>query len=472
MNDLNLAGTSILIVEDDVLLRKQLAARLERLGMDVTAAANLQSARQICNRLGFDFVLLDVNLPDGSGFDLLKEKIFPQNTGVVVMTGNGNIADAVQAMKLGASDYLVKPFDIDELPIVISKTRTLRKKERAEEHHRAEESTKRFFFGKTLAQLEEILKKIIEVDNRLKTNLPPILIQGETGTGKTTLARWIHRNGPRANQPLIEVNCSALPESIAESELFGHEKGAFTDARSMRMGLFEAADGGTLFLDELPSLSPLLQAKVLTAIEDHIIRRVGGNKFIHVDVRVIAATNKDLKKAIASGQFREDLYQRLDLFRITIPPLRERGEEIIELAEILIDELCKKHKLPPKKLTEMGKKRLLAYHWPGNVRELSHELERAIVFEDKPEINLDFLPIGQRPEAHQNPLSENDWFNPNFKFPEQGFSLENAINRLINHALNQTGGNVSAAARLLGVSRDYIRYRLGQIKRQDDEKSQ
>jgi len=468
MEHSNLQGAGILIVEDDPLLRKQIASFLERVGMDVTAVSSVDAARRMVNEMSFDFVLLDVNLPDGIGTDLLKEKVFPSNTGVIVMTGDGDVAGAVEAMKLGALDYLVKPFELAELPLVISRAKAYRKKERLDQFNRKEEETKPFYFGKSLANLETVLKKIIEVDNRLQTNLPPVLIEGETGTGKTTIARWIHRNGPRANQPLIEVNCSALPETIAESELFGHEKGAFTDARSARMGLFEAADGGTLFLDELTSLSPSLQAKVLTAIEDHIIRRVGGNKFIHVDVRVIAATNRDIKQAVAEGKFREDLFHRLDLFRITIPPLRERKEDIIPLAEILVEQICKRHRLPVRKITEAGKKRLLSYHWPGNVRELAHELERAIVFEDKPEITLEHLPVSGINKAESRTVGEGDWFNSDYVFPEQGFSLDEAINRIINHALKQTGGNVSAAARLLGVSRDVIRYRLGLIKRQDD----
>lgn len=472
MEQTNLQGAGILIVEDDPLLKKQIASFLERIGMDVTVVSTVDSARRMINELSFDFVLLDVNLPDGIGTDLLKENVFSSNTSVIVMTGDGDVAGAVQAMKLGAVDYLVKPFELAELPLVISRAKAYRKKERLDQFNRKEEETKPFYFGKSLANLESVLKKIIEVDNRLQTNLPPVLIQGETGTGKTTIARWIHRHGPRANQPLIEVNCSALPETIAESELFGHEKGAFTDARSARMGLFEAADGGTLFLDELTSLSPSLQAKVLTAIEDHIIRRVGGNKFIHVDVRVIAATNRDIKQAIAEGKFREDLYHRLDLFRITIPPLRERKEDIIELAELLVEQICKRHRLPVRKITESGKKRLLSYPWPGNVRELAHELERAIVFEDKPEISLEHLPVAGIDKGEVNRMTEGDWFNPNFVFPEHGFSLDEAINRIINHALKQTNGNVSAAARLLGVSRDVIRYRLGLIKRHDDDKKE
>lgn len=466
MQNSNLAGTTVLIVEDDPLLRKQLSAHLERLGMDVTQANSAQSAKEILSKLDFDFVLLDVNLPDGNGTDLLKGKVVPPGAAVVVMTGNASIQGAVEAIKLGALDYIVKPFDPAELPIRLGRAKKDLQKNRAEEHLRKERWTDEFYFGKSLAPIQAIIQKIIEVDNRLQTFLPPVLITGETGTGKTTVARMIHRLGPRASKPLIEVNCSALPETLAESELFGHERGAFTDARTSRMGLFEAADGGTLFLDELPSLSPAIQAKVLTAIEDHTIRRVGGNRTITVDARVIAATNQDLKSAVASGKFREDLYHRLDLFRIYLPPLRERGEEIIELANILIERICKRHKLPTRKITDTGKKRLLSYHWPGNVRELAHELERAIVFEDKSELSFEHLPTAQKELEHST--QTDDWLNPDFRFPSQGFSLESAINRLIQYALKQSDGNVSAAARLLGVSRDYIRYRLSQKKDQND----
>ena len=293
----------------------------------------------------------------------------------------------------------------------------------------------------------------------MQSRLPPVLIEGETGTGKTTIARWLHHHGPRAAQPLVEINCSALPETLAESELFGHERGAFTDAKTARIGLFEAANGGTLFLDELPSLSLGLQAKVLTTIEDHRIRRVGGNKEIPVDVRLISATNRDLKTLVAHGQFREDLFHRLDLYRLQIVPLRDRTGDILPLTETLITRIGARHRLPPKQITELGKKRLLSYRWPGNVRELSHELERAMVFEESNELNFDHLVPSN---SAGNPIGPNDseWYNEEFVFPENGFSLDEAINRLIGRALKQTGDNVSAAARLLGVSRDYVRYRL------------
>jgi DNA-binding NtrC family response regulator len=450
-----LSGLEILIVEDELLLRKQLTAQLERLGMDVTGTGTLSSARQLAAEMSFDFALLDVNLPDGRGTDLLRENALGPDTGVVVMTGHGEVNGAVEAMRLGALDYLVKPFDPLELPLVMSRVLRTKQNSRAAEHQRDEEAG--FFFGSALAGLEAQLQRILTADRRMQGPLPPVLIQGETGTGKTTIARWLHRQGPRSSAPLIEVNCSALPETLAESELFGHERGAFTDARSARMGLFEAANGGTLFLDELPSLSLALQAKVLTVIEDQRIRRVGGNKPIQTEVRLIAATNRDLRQLIAQGAFREDLFHRLDLYRITLAPLRERGEDILRLAELLIQRLCRQHRLATKKISAAGQRRLLAYAWPGNVRELAHELERAIVFEDHDELIFENL---QTPIDTTQPLDAGGWLNPGFTFPQEGFSLENAIGAFIQRALKQSGNNVSAAARMLGVSRDYLRYRL------------
>src|SRR2546426_4007777 len=246
--------------------------------------------------------------PDGRATDWWRGKNLPADGGTIVMTAEGGVNGAVEAMRLGALDYLVKPFDLAELPLVIGWARQTKQTARVDEHRRREAPERAFFFGGSLAALENQLDKIIAADNRMQERLSPVLIQGETGTGKTTVARWLHQQGPIASQPLVEVNCSALPETLAESELFGHERGAFTDARTARMGLFEAAHGGTLFLDELPSLSMSLQAKLLSTIEDHKIRRLGGNKEIPVDVRIIAATNKNLKQFVATGQFREDLF--------------------------------------------------------------------------------------------------------------------------------------------------------------------
>ncbi|MBU6400509.1 MAG: sigma-54 dependent transcriptional regulator [Verrucomicrobia bacterium] len=466
MQNSALAGLSILIVEDEALLRKQIAAQLEHLGADVTGIGTLSGARKLIEDLGLDIVLLDVNLPDGHGTDLLKQNAFAANTGVIVMTADGGVGGAVEAMKLGALDYLVKPFDAGELPLVIGRARRARQSARIEEYRRSDGSSSGeiFFFGSTLAGLQSQLEKILAADQRVESELPPVLILGETGTGKTTIARWLHHHGPRAEQPLIEVNCSALPETLAESELFGHERGAFTDARVARMGLFEAANGGTLFLDELPSLTLPLQAKVLTAIEDHKIRRLGGNKTIPVDARAVAATNRDLKQLVATGQFREDLYHRLDLYRISIPALRERGEDILTLAEQLMSRLCQRHRLPPRTISAVGRKRLMAYPWPGNVRELAHELERTLVFEESERLDFEHL-LAATERAAASPGANTDWLNDRFVFPPEGFSLEAAINRLLQLALAQTSQNVSAAARLLGVSRDYVRYRLAGQKK-------
>jgi len=459
MEPLSLAGLDILVVEDELLLRKQIAATLERLDAEVSAVGTLAASRRMLEGQAFDLILLDVNLPDGQGTDLLRDHGLPPATSVIVMTAQGGVAVAVEAMRLGAADFLSKPFDVSELPLVVARAQRSRQSARLEEHRRNDEGPAgdTFFFGAAMAGLKAMAERIQAADQRLKTELPPVLIQGETGTGKTTIARWLHRGGPRAAQPLVEVNCSALPENLAESELFGHERGAFTDARTMRIGLFEAASGGSLFLDELPSLSPALQAKVLKAIEEHRIRRLGGTRELPVDARVMAATNRDLKGLVAAGQFREDLFHRLDLYRIIIPPLRERGDDIVKLAELLMAQLCRRHRLAVKRISPSGRQRLLSWAWPGNVRELAHELERAIVFEDSEVLGFENL---QTPIDPSKPLEQTDWLRPDFMFPAEGFKLEEAIGLLVRQALKQSGGNVSAAARLLGVSRDYLRYRL------------
>lgn len=463
MATVKFSGLDILVLEDDPMLRKRVTAALEGLGADVNAVDTLQAARQLISSMEFDIALLDVNLPDGLGTDLLREKRFPTDTVVVFMTAQGAVSGAVEAIRLGAADYLVKPFETEELPLVLERARRSRQTARVEEHRRSDKAQDGLFFGSALAALQTQLDKILAADQRLQGALPPVLIQGETGTGKSAIARWLHQHGPRASSELVEVNCSALPETLAESELFGHERGAFTDARTARMGLFEAANGSTLFLDELPTLSSALQAKVLTAIEDRKIRRVGGNKTIPVDARILAATQRDLKELVAAGQMREDLYHRLDLYRVVIPPLRERGEDIVKLADFFLRGLCRKYRQPLKKISAKGRQRLLAYHWPGNVRELAHELERALVFEENEELGFAHLPGSLAGEIQTVAASgQPDWLAPGFALPPEGFSLEEAINRFMRLALDQASGNVSGAARLLGVPRDFVRYRLGQ----------
>jgi DNA-binding NtrC family response regulator len=454
----SLTGLSVLVVDDEALLRRRLAAHLEGIGAEVTSVENLRGAREHLSREDFDFVLLDVNLPDGRGTDLLRAGAFHPGQAVVVMTADGGVETAVESMRLGAADFLTKPFDPAILPLVMGRARQARQQSRIAEHAREAPTEAGFFFGEAMAPLREQLDKILAADNRMRQRLPPVLIIGETGTGKSSLARWLHRHGPRAGMPLIEVNCSALPDTLAETELFGHERGAFTDARTARQGLFEAAHGGSLFLDEVPSLSPAIQAKVLTAIEDRKIRRVGGNRQIEVDVRVLAATSRDLRSASSSGEFREDLLHRLDLYRLCLPPLRERGADVVRLAEMLLTDLCRQHRVPIRRISPVGMEKLSVYKWPGNVRELAHELERGLVFEEATTLDFAHLP-GSSGSPAGSP-SDNDWLNPMFRFPEQGFALEDAINRLVQKALKQADGNFSQAARLLGVTRDYIRYRL------------
>ncbi|MCX6954098.1 MAG: sigma-54 dependent transcriptional regulator [Verrucomicrobia bacterium] len=449
-----LSGLSILVLEDELLLRKRIAGFLEKEGASVTAVGTVQAARQAAESLPFDVALMDVNLPDGRGTDLLRDKVFPATTTQLVMTAEGGVAGAVEAVRMGAADYLVKPFDPEELPVRLAHARKSLQAKRADEFRRGQEAD--LVFGESLAGVREQLQKITAADRRLGSHLPPVLIEGETGTGKTAIARWIHRNGPRADGPMVELNCSAMPEALAEAELFGHERGAFTDAKAARIGLMEAADGGSLFLDELPSLAQSLQAKLLTVLEDHSLRRVGATRPIAVDSRIIAATNADLGVLVAAGKFREDLLHRLDLFRVRLPPLRERGQDIITLAEELLARVCKRYGQKPPAIPSEGRARLLAHAWPGNVRELAHELERAVVFGG--ERGLSFAHLGAAAASGEG--GENDWMRPGFRFPESGFSLESAIDQVVARAVEQADGNVSAAARLLGVSRDVVRYRM------------
>ncbi len=461
-----LSGLSLLIVEDETLLRRRYAGHLETEGAEVTAVGTLREATEALAHLDFDVVVLDVNLPDGKGTDLLRQGKVGATTSVLVMTAQGGVSGAVEAMRLGAADYLTKPFDLPDLTVRVLGARRVRQARRAEEFRRegagadATPATAGrgdgFLFSPSLATVETQLRKILAADQRLQTGLPPVLIEGETGTGKTTLARWLHVHGPRANGPLIEVNCSALPEALAESELFGHERGAFTDARSARLGLIEAADGGTLFLDELPSLPLPLQAKLLTAIEDRAVRRVGANKVKPVDTRIIAATNADLRQLVAAGRFREDLLHRLDLFRVRIPPLRERGDDILPLANVLLARIARRYGLKPSGFPPSGRQHLRSHPWPGNVRQLAHEIERALVFEG--EAGLVFAHLATT--GTTSPGAGGGVLRDDFVFPPAGFSLEATMQELIQRALAQTAGNITAAARLLGVTRDYVRYHL------------
>lgn len=455
----SLEGRRVLIVEDDVSLRKRILALLLQEDARVQAVASIAEARETAENVDFDQVLLDVNLPDGNGLDLLREQVFPEETPVVVMTAQGGMETALEALRYGAADYLTKPFDPFELPLIFERCKQRREARRRLEHERAGATGvgSDLFFGKSLAGVRRQLERILETDARLQDQPPPLLIFGETGTGKSTLARHVHGAGPRSQEAFVELNCATLSESLIESELFGHERGAFTDARGTRIGLFEAADGGTLFLDEIASLPPPSQAKLLTAIEDGHIRRVGGNDRIAIDVRLIAATLEDLQERVAEKSFRPDLYHRLNVLRIEIPPLRDQGGDLVDLANYLLIPLKKRYRTPDAVLSPRGIARLRAYSWPGNVRELKHELERQLVSWGNRPLDLDTLPQATLARAN---MDADDWLNPEWRIPEEGFSIAEAEMRLIRLAMRQTDQNVSASARLLGVNRDFVRYRL------------
>jgi len=452
-------GCEVLLLEDDAPLRKRLAAHLRYLGAAVSEAGTLAEARRLLRDLGFEFALVDLHLPDGEALELLREGAFSENTGVVVMTAFGGVTGAVEAMRLGAGDYLAKPFEPEELPLAFLRCHHARGAARREEHRAAETAgeTDELFFGRSLAAVRTQLETILAADRRLGHGLPPVLIEGETGTGKNLLARWLHRQGPRAGRPFIPLNCAALPEPLAESELFGHERGAFTDAKRARIGLFEAADGGTLFLDEIGLLAAGTQAKVLAAVEAGTIRRLGGTREIAVDVRLIAASNQPLADLVGRGAFREDLFHRLNLLHLTLPPLRERGTDVLELARHLLARIAARHRLAGLAITPEGERRLLAQPWRGNGRELANELERAVIFSGGAPLDFAHLGGAAVPGA-------GSWRNPAWRLPESGFAVDTVINELIDEALRDTQGNVSAAARRLGVTREFVRYRLAQRK--------
>ena len=450
------AGCDILLLEDDAALRRRLAAHLRARGAEVTEVATIGEARRILAELRFDFALVDLHLPDGEALELLRTGAFSENTGVVVMTAFGGIKKAVEAMRLGAGDYLAKPFEPDELPLAFLRCREKRSGARRDESHASAQANgngDELFFGTSLAPVHSQLELILATERRLEQGLPPILIEGETGTGKSLLARWLHRQGPRHSRPFITLNCAALPENLAESELFGHERGAFTDAKTARIGLFEAADNGTLFLDEIGALTPSIQAKVLTAIEDQAIRRLGATKELHIDVRLIAANNRPLLDLVDEGNFREDLYHRLHLLHLVLPPLRERGQDILALARHLLERIARRHRLKDVSISSSGEARLLAQRWRGNARELAHEIEREVIFCRG--TKLDFAHLGDPPAT-----APAGWRDPKWRLPEQGFAIESVITDLVEEALRETNHNLSAAARRLGVTREFLRYRL------------
>jgi DNA-binding NtrC family response regulator len=450
------SGSEVLLLEDDSVLRRRLAAHLRGLGAEVTEVSSLEEARRALSGLHFDYALVDLHLPDGDALELLREGAFSENTGVVVMTAFGGIKEAVEAMRMGAGDYLSKPFEPAELPIAFMRCRDKRGSARRDEFRASEHASgegEELHFGVSLEKVRAKLDLVLASDRRIERDLPPVLIEGETGTGKSLFAGWLHRQGPRAQRPFIRVNCAALPEMLAESELFGHERGAFTDARTARIGLFEAADRGTLLLDDIATLSASTQAKVLSAVEDQAIRRLGASKEIRIDVRLIAASNQPLADLVASGDFREDLYHRLHLIHIELPPLRERGSDMLQLAKHLLDRIARRHRLKAVSISPLGEARILAQRWPGNARELAHVIERELIFSRGPLLHFEGL-------GDPSPVSASSWRNPAWRIPDEGFSVDQVVTDLIDEVLRDTNHNISATARRLGVTREFLRYRL------------
>ncbi len=449
------------MLEDDAVLSRRLVAYLRGAGADVSVAARLDEARRLAAETRFDFALLDLHLPDGEALALLRDNIFSENTGVVVMTAFGGVKAAVEAMRRGAGDYLAKPFELDELPLAFQRCRLERRDSRREQIRNAQAAgaSRDFFFGESLHDVRAQLEQVLAAERELAHHLPPLLVEGETGTGKSILARWVHACGARAAAPFLVVNCSTLPETLADSELFGNERGAFTDAKQARLGIFEAADGGTLFLDEIGSLSAAAQAKLLLAVEEHVIRRVGATKSIPVDVRIVAATNRPLAELVRAGAFREDLYHRLNLVRVELPPLRRWQQDLGALADHLLAGLRARYRRPQLELSPKAHERLRNYAWPGNIRELAHELERAVIFSGA----SDHIELAHLEVAPSMPKS--GWRNPDWRLPESGFSLESVEAELVAEAMRATDQNVSAAARRLGVTREFLRYRLGEKTR-------
>ncbi len=439
----------LLLVEDEALLRWAVRARLVRAGHQVDEAARLSEAEESLKRRRPDVVLLDVNLPDGNGIEFLAaqhEKL--SESVVIVFTADGRVEDAVRAMKLGAWDFLSKPVDQDELLRLVDRASAFQRQGLdAETSRRARERNTRVKMIAESHAMREVLRLGATVANAGATT---VLLRGETGVGKEVVARYIHAASQRANAPLQALNCAALPEHLVESELFGYEKGAFTDAKSSRKGLFELGDGGTVILDEIGEVPPALQAKLLRVLEERTLRRLGGSREIAVDVRVIACTNRPLEEEVAAGRFRGDLFYRLNVFPITVPPLRERVEDILPLA---LDFLQQFGAAAGKRFTEIGpelQRRLVEHAWTGNVRELRNLMERAAILESGPVLSGRSLPL----DVAQIPVVVAP------QHDEEIVPLDEIEFVMVQRALRAAKGNQSQAARLLQVSRDQLRYRV------------
>jgi DNA-binding NtrC family response regulator len=440
---------TVLVVDDESLIRWTLA---ERLGADRLAVEEADTATAALDRFGpdIDLVLLDYKLPDSDGLTVLKAmKAKDPDVPVILLTAFSSIETAVEAMKQGAYHYANKPFNLDELSLVVQKaleTTRLRREVKALRASQSEPYGISRIVGdsRAMTALKSLLQKVAS------SPASTVLLRGESGTGKDLAAKTIHYNSNRAAKPFMNITCSALPDALLESELFGHERGAFTDARQQKIGLLESADGGTVFLDEIGEMVPALQAKLLRFLEEKAFKRVGGSADVRVDVRVIAATNRDLEDAVKQGRFRDDLYYRLNVMQIVLPPLRERSPDVPLLVSHYVDLFNREFKKQVRGASPDAIELLKAYRWPGNVRELRNAVERAMLLTEGEWLTADALPLSAARASTAQSM----------ELPEEGVNLETLERELVVQALQRTGGNQTKAATLLGLNRDQIRYRI------------
>jgi len=458
------SSAKILVTDDEEMIRWSVAQTLRAAGYEVAEAGDAIEGMALFRQLLPDIVFLDMRLPDGNGLDLLKQ-IKAESGGesaVIMMTAYGEVRTAVEAMRLGAFDYLKKPFDFDELEVLVGKALEaihLRREVVELRHERRE----RYGITNIIAHSEKMRSVLALVEKVAQSDTATVLLQGENGTGKDMLARAIHSHGKRSDAAFMDISCSAMPEALLESELFGYEKGAFTDARGTKRGLLELADGGTLFLDEIGDMPLLSQAKLLKFIETRTFKRLGGTADQRVDLRIIAATNCDLEGAVNEGRFRQDLYYRLKVIPVVLPPLRERRPDIPALVQHFMDRYNTEFNKHFARIDEDAMEVLLTYPWPGNVRELRNLIERILILERGDTIRLEHLPpeflitsTEPRAAVHE-PAAPTDG---DFRLPDGGISLEEVEKDFVRQAIARSEGNQTRAAQLLGISRDALRYRL------------
>lgn len=449
-----MAKDRVLVVDDENLIRVWLEAHLGEAGYEVVLAENARGAREAFRRDPPNAALLDLKLPDGNGMDLLKEFLETDAELVaIILTAHGDIGTAVEAVKSGAHHFLEKPPKLEDLLITLEKgleTRTLKRTVSALKRQAGWQFEGVSVIGRSAAMrsVVDLIGKVAASENTT------VLVRGESGVGKEVVAQAIHAQSARSEAPFLEINCTALPETLLESELFGHERGAFTDARERKLGLLELADRGTVLLDEIGDLPPGAQAKLLRFLETRTFKRVGGVRDVSVDVRVIASTNKDLEAAVRDGSFRRDLFYRLNVVPIVIPPLRERADDVEPLTVYFLEQMTASIRRPARTISKAALGMLARYAWPGNVRELRNVIERATILEQGSEILPEHLPDELRLGSSALDLE------PGYTLPAGGIDLEQLERDLIRQALSQAAGNKTRAASLLGMTRDTLRYRL------------